>query len=144
MNKLFLTMLCALVTTIASAQFSITTTVNEVTDTVGETTYNVTDKIGVLYQVNEKLILGLTKDGEENYELLGRYAIHESGLWATCVYNYVPDSEDEMMDKMELGLGYSFNVWKNLSIDPYYVMPMKENEDGEREGKFNLGLSYKF
>ena len=55
-----------------------------------------------------------------------------------------PESEDEMMDKMELGLGYSFNVWKNLSIDPYYVMPVKENEAGERKGKFNLGLSYKF
>ena len=45
---------------------------------------------------------------------------------------------------MELGLGYSFNVWKSLSIDPYYVMSMKENADGDREGKFNLGLSYKF
>ena len=86
MNKLFLTMLFALVTTIASAQFSVTTTVSEVEEE-NETTYNLTDKLGVLYQVNEKLVLGLTKDGEENYELLGRYAIHESGLWATCVYN---------------------------------------------------------
>ena len=49
-----------------------------------------------------------------------------------------------MMDKLELGLGYSFKIWKELSIDPYYVMSMKENDDGEREGKFNLGLSYKF
>ena len=144
MNKLFLTMLLALVTTIASAQFSVSTTVNEVTDTIGETSYNITDKLGVLYQVNDKLIVGISRDGEENYELLGRYVVHSSGVWATCVYNYIPDSEDEMMDKMELGLGYSFNVWKNLSIDPYYVMSMKENEDGEREGKFNLGLSYKF
>ena len=144
MNKLFLTMLLALVTTIASAQFSVTTTVSEVTDTIGETTYNITDKIGVLYHVNEKLIVGLTRDGEENYELLGRYIIHKSGAWATCVYNYVSESEDKMMDKMELGLGYSFNVWKSLSIDPYYVMSMKENADGDREGKFNLGLSYKF
>ena len=144
MNKLFLTMLFALATTIASAQFSVTTTINEVTDTVGETTYNITDKIGVLYQVNEKLILGLTRDGEENFELLGRYDVHESGLWATCIYNYVSDSENEMMDNMELGLGYSFKVWKELSIDPYYVMPMKEDEEGQREGKFNLGVSYKF
>ena len=144
MNKLFLTMLLALVTTIASAQFSISTTVNEVTDSTNETSYNVTDKLGVLYQVNDKLIVGLSRDGEENYELSGRYVVHSSGVWATCVYNYVPDSEDEMMDKLELGLGYSFKIWKELSIDPYYVMSMKENEDGEREGKFNLGLSYKF
>ena len=142
MNKLFLTMLFALVTTIASAQFSVTTTVSEVEEE-NETTYNLTDKLGVLYQVNEKLVLGLTKDGEENYELLGRYAIHESGLWATCVYNYVSDSEDELMDKMELGLGYSFNVWKKLYVEPYYVMPAREDDNGEREGKFNLSFSYK-
>tara|TARA_Y100001938_G_C7941294_1_gene354442 strand:+ start:54 stop:485 length:432 start_codon:yes stop_codon:yes gene_type:complete len=142
MNKLFLTMLFALVTTIASAQFSVTTTVSEVEEE-NETTYNLTDKLGVLYQVNEKLVLGLTKDGEENYELLGRYAIHESGLWATCVYNYASDSEDELMDKMELGLGYSFNVWKKLYVEPYYVMPAREDDNGEREGKFNLSFSYK-
>ena len=142
MNKLFLTMLFALVTTIASAQFSVTTTVSEVEEE-NETTYNLTDKLGVLYQVNEKLVLGLTKDGEENYELLGRYAIHESGLWATCVYNYASDSEDELMDKMELGLGYSFNVWKKLYVEPYYVVPAREDDNGEREGKFNLSFSYK-
>ena len=142
MNKLFLTTLCALVATIASAQFSVTTTVNEVEE-AGETTYNLTDKIGVLYEVDEKLTVGLTKDGEENYELFGRYDVYMENLWATCIYN-VSDAEGEMMDKMELGLGYSFKVWKELCIDPYYVMPIKENETGEREGKFNLGLSYKF
>ena len=142
MNKLFLTLLFALATTFASAQFSVTTTVNEVEEG-DETTYNITDKIGILYAVNEKLTVGLTKDGDEDYELLGRYNVYMDNLWVAGVYN-MSDSEDEMMDKMELGLGYSFNVWKSLSIDPYYVMPMKENEAGEREGKFNLGLSYKF
>ena len=142
MNKLFLTLLFALATTIASAQFSVTTTVNEVEE-AGETTYNFTDKIGVLYTVNEKLTVGLTRDGEENYELLGRYNVYMDNLWVAGIYN-MSDSEGEMMDKMELGLGYSFGVWKELSIEPYYVVPAKENEAGEREGKFNLGLSYKF
>ena len=144
MNKLFLTMLLALVTTIASAQFSVITTMNEVEDTTGETTYNLTDKLGVLYQVNEKLAVGITMDGEDNYELVGRYTVHETGVWATCIYNYMPDSEEELKDKLDLGLGYSFNIWKKLSVDPYYVMPIKEDEEGNREGKFNLGLSYKF
>ena len=88
-------------------------------------------------------MVGLTKDGDDNYELLGRYSVKD-GLWATCIYNYAKDSEDEMIDKMDLGLGYSFNVWKNLYVDPYYVVSMKENMEGEREGSFNLGLSYKF
>ena len=32
----------------------------------------------------------------------------------------------ELMDKIELGLGYSFNVWNKLYIDPNYTMPAKE------------------
>ena len=162
MNKVFLTMLFAFSTMIASAQFVALTTLNKVEGikpaepnatevyegdecptTETDDSWNITDKIGIGYQVNEKLMVGITKDGDDDYELLGRYSIKE-GLWATCIYNYAKDSEDEMTDKLDLGLGYSFNVWKNLYVDPYYVMPMKEDENGDREGSFNLGLSYKF
>ena len=139
MNKLFLTMTLAFCTMIASAQFSVLTTFNEGADS----TWNVTDKMGIGYQVNEKLMLGVTMDGEDNYDLLGRYVIHNSGLWATCVYNYDSETE-ELLDKMDLGLGYSWNVWKGLSIDPNYTMPLEEDKDGEREGTFNLSISYKF
>ena len=162
MNKVFLTMLFAFVTTVASAQFVALTTLNKVegvTPTEPSTTevydgeecpttdtddsWNVTDKIGIGYQVNEKLMVGITKDGDENYELLGRYSLM-NGIWATCIYNYMPDSEDEMMDMLDLGIGYSYNVWKGLWIDPNYTMPLKEDEEGNREGSFNLGFSYKF
>ena len=138
MNKLFLTMLFAVSTTLASAQFVGLTTLNEGTDS----TWNVTDKIGVGYVVNEKLMVAATMDGEDAYELLGRYDVY-NGVWATCIYNYEKDSEAELKDKLELGLGYSFNVWKKLYVDPYYVMPVKENDEGKREGEFRLGLSYK-
>ena len=138
MNKLFLTMLFAVSTTLASAQFVGLTTLNEGTDS----TWNVTDKIGVGYVVNEKLMVAATMDGEDAYELLGRYDVY-NGVWATCIYNYEKDSEAEMKDKLELGVGYSFNVWKKLYVDPYYVVPMKENDEGKREGEFRLGISYK-
>ena len=138
MNKLFLTMLFAVSTTLASAQFVGLTTLNEGTDS----TWNVTDKIGVGYVVSEKLMVAATMDGEDAYELLGRYDVY-NGVWATCIYNYEKDSEAELKDKLELGLGYSFNVWKNLYVDPYYVMPVKEDAEGNREGEFRLGLSYK-
>ena len=138
MNKLFLTMLFAFSTTIASAQFVGLTTLNEVADS----TWNVTDKIGVGYVVNEKLMVAATMDGEDAYELLGRYDVY-NGLWATCIYNYEKDSEAEMKDKMEIGVGYSLNVWKKLYVDPYYVVPMKEDSEGNREGEFRLGISYK-
>jgi len=138
MNKLFLTMALAFSTTIASAQYSVLTTINEV-----EEEYNVTDKIGVGYNLNDCAMLGVTMDGEDKYELLARYVIHKSGIWITGVYNYDADNEDELTDKIELGLGYSFNVWDKLYIDPNYTLPMKEDEAGEREGTFNISISYK-
>ena len=143
MTKLFLTMTLAFCTMIASAQYSVLTTVTSVEDEAGETTYNATDKLGVGYQVNEKLLVGLTLDGEDNYELLGRYSLM-NGIWGTCVYNYAKDSEAELMDKVDVGVGYSWNVWKGLSIDPNYTMPLAEDEAGEREGSLNLSVSYKF
>ena len=143
MKKVFLTMTLAFTTMIASAQYSAMTTVTSVEDEAGETTYNVTDKLGVGYQVNEKLMVGLTLDGEDNYELLGRYSLM-NGIWGTCVYNYAKDSEAELMDKVDVGVGYSWNVWKGLSIDPNYTMPLAENDAGEREGSLNLSISYKF
>ena len=141
MTKLFLTMTLAFCTMIASAQYSVLTTVTSVEE-ADETTYNVTDKLGVGYQVNEKLMVGLTMDGEDKYELLGRYALM-NGVWGTCVYNH-DDSDAELMDRVELGLGYSFKVWNDLYIDPNYTMPATANEAGEREGSLNLSVSYKF
>ena len=138
MTKLFLTMTLAFSTMIASAQYSVLTTVTETADS----SWSATEKLGVGYQVNEKLMVGLTMDGEDKYELLGRYALM-NGVWGTCVYNYTKDSETELMDNLELGLGYSFKVWNNLYVEPNYTMPAKENEAGEREGTLNLSVSYK-
>jgi len=163
MNKLFLTMALAFLTMMASAQFSVITTIQKIEGieavepsttevyegdvcptTETEDSWNMTDKIGVGYQVNEKLMVGVTMDGEDKYELLGRYALM-NGVWGTCVYNHTTnsDTETELMDNMELGLGYSFNVWNKLYIDPNYTMSMKEDENGDREGTFNLSISYK-
>ena len=139
MTKLFLTMTLAFSTMIASAQFSALTTVSETTDS----TWSVTEKLGVGYQVNEKLMVGITMDGEDKYELLARYDLHH-GLWATCVYNYEADAEGELMDKMDVGVGYSIKVWKGLHFDPNYTLSLKEDEAGDREGNLNLGVTYKF
>lgn len=144
MTKLFLTMTLALCTIVASAQFSAMTTITSVEEE-NETTYNVTDKLGVGYQVSEKLLVGLTRNGEDDYNLLGRYALM-NGVWGTAVYNYVEDyvGDSKLMDNLSLGLGYSFKVWDELYIDPNYTMPAKADADGEREGSFNLSVSYKF
>jgi len=132
-------MALAFSTTIASAQYSVLTTFTEDADSA----WNVTDKIGVGYNLNDCTMIGITMDGEDKYELLARYVIHKSGLWVTGVYNYDADDESELMDKMELGLGYSLKVWDKLYIDPNYTMSMKEDSAGEREGTFNISISYK-
>ena len=144
MNKLFLTMTLALCTMVASAQFSVITTITSVEEE-NETTYNATDMLGIGYQVSEKLMIGCTRNGDDNYDVLGRYTL-TNGIWGTVVYNYIEDyAEDaDLMETLNLGVGYSFKVWDNLYVDPNYTMPAKADEDGEREGSLNLSVSYKF
>ena len=100
MKKLLLTTITILTTLCVSAQFSAMATLNSVEDEAGETTYNFTDNLGVGYQVNESLMVGVAMDGEDNYDLVGRYAIKDA-LWATCIYNYDTNNEDELKDKYE-------------------------------------------
>ena len=45
------------------------------------------------------MMVGITKDGDDAYELLGRYMIKDA-MWATCIYNYEKDSESELKDKL--------------------------------------------
>ena len=144
MNKLFLTMALALCTMIASAQFSVITTITSVEEE-NETTYNATDMLGIGYQVSEKLMIACTRNGDDNYDVLGPYTL-TNGIWGTVVYNYIEDyAEDaDLMETLNLGVGYSFKVWDNLYVDPNYTMPAKADENGEREGSLNLSLSYKF
>jgi len=132
-------MALAACTMIASAQYSALTTISETSDS----TWSVTEKLGVGYEVNDKLMVGITMDGEDKYELLGRYTLM-SGVWGTCVYNYTKDSDSELMDNIDLGVGYSFKVWNSLYVDPNYTMPAKADENGDREGTLNLSVSYKF
>ena len=143
MTKLFLTMTLALSAMIASAQYSAMTTITSVEDEAGESTYNVTDKIGVGYQLGEKLMVGITMGGENTYELLGRYSLM-NGVWGTCVYSDHWESDVDLIDRIYLGLGYSFKVWNSLYVDPNYTMPAKADANGDREGTLNLGVSYKF
>ena len=144
MNKLFLTTALALCTMIASAQFSVITTITSVEEE-NETTYNATDMLGIGYQVSEKLMIACTRNGDDNYDLLGRYTL-TNGIWGTVVYNYIEDyAEDaDLVETLNLGVGYSFKVWNNLYVDPNYTMPFKSDENGEREGSLNLSVSYKF
>jgi len=136
MNKLFLTMLFSVATIVASAQMTVMTTVTEVEDE-----YNFTDNLAVGYNVSDILMLGLEMDGEDNYEVMARYAFAEN-CWAYGSFD--TEGEGEYVDRLDLGVGYSFNIWEGLYIDPNYTVSMKKNSDDEYEGKLNFTISYKF
>ena len=136
MNKLFLTMLFSVATIVASAQMTVMTTVTEVEDE-----YNFTDNLAVGYNVSDILMLGLEMDGEDNYEVMAIYAFADN-CWAYGSFD--TEGEGEYVDRLDLGVGYSFNIWEGLYIDPNYTVSMKKNSDDEYEGKLNFTISYKF
>ena len=136
MNKLFLTMLFSVATIVASAQMTVMTTVTEVEDE-----YNFTDNLAVGYNINDMLMLGLEMDGEDKYEIMARYAFADN-CWAYGSFD--TEGEGEYIDRLDLGVGYSFNIWQGLYVDPNYTVSMNKNSDDEYEGNFNLTLSYKF
>ena len=136
MKKVFLTMTLAFATMIASAQFMVVTNINQPSDNTEWGVSNFTDNIGIGYKIDDNTTLGVMKNGED-YDLWGRYQME----WA---YLSFQAPTEDMVDNMNIGIGYSLSVWDGLNIEPNYSMPLKEDEDGNREGSFKLGLSYKF
>ena len=131
-------MAVAFSTLIASAQFMVVTTYNAPEDGAEWEMSSLTDNMGVGYALNGgKLVVGVVQAGEDAYDLWGRYNLKGN------IYVSAQAPTEEMMDNLTLGLGYSYNVWKGLCIEPSYSMGLKEDEAGEREGSFNVGLSYK-
>ena len=135
MKKLFLTTVTACVGLFASAQFSVVSSINVPEDGEEWNMNSITENIGVGYQINDKMMVGAMKNGE-NYDLFGRYYFKN-------IYVSLQAPTEEMSDNMKMGVGYSYNVWKGLCIEPSYSMPMKEDENGEREAKLVLGVAYK-
>ena len=128
---MFLTMALAFVTMISSAQFMVVTTMTQPADGEEWAMSNITDNMGIGYVLNDKMTLGMVKNGED-YDLWGRYNIN-------FIYIAVQAPTEEMTDNMTFGVGYSLNVWNNLCIEPSYMMSMEEDSEGE----FKIGLSYK-
>ena len=137
-------MAVAFSTLIASAQFTVVTSYVAPEDGAEWEVSSLTDNMGIGYAFNTgKCVAGLIKAGTDSldkatYDLWGRYNLKNS------LYVSVQAPMEEMMENLTVGIGYSYAAWKGLCIEPNYSMGLKEDEDGEREGSFNLGLSYKF
>ena len=130
-------MMVAFSTLVASAQFMVITTVSQPADSAEWGMDNFTDNLGIGYYVNDCCVVGVVKNGDD-YDLFGRYLVNEN------VYASVQAPTEEMLDNLTVGVGYAFNMWKSLYVEPNYTMGLKEDDDGEREGEFNIGLSYRF
>lgn len=135
MKKLFLTTITTCICLFASAQFSVVSSINMPEDGEEWNVNSIADNVGAGYQINNNIIAGVIKNGE-NYDLFGRYYFEN-------MYVSLQGPTEEMSENMKIGVGYSYNIWKALYVEPSYSMPAKENENGEREGKFVLGVAYK-
>ena len=143
MKKLFLTAVVTMATLVASAQFMVVTTYDGDLD---ENADKITANLGVGYMINDAFTVGLAKNGlaaegeDDTYNIWARYNISQlEGAYAALQMPTEDGSEN-----MEIGLGFSFNVWNGLYIEPNYMMPTKEDDNGDREGSFNLGIGYRF
>ena len=129
-------MALAIVTMFASAQFMVVSDVSQPADDEQWSMSNFTDNLGIGYQLNDMITLGMSKNGEE-YDMWGRYNMNS-------MYLSVKAPATDTTASMMIGVGYSLKVWNNLYVEPNYSMPMKEDSNGEREGMFKLGIGYYF
>ena len=136
------------VTITANAQWMVTTTINKVTTIAGEdlkpgevydldvcpgtktNSINITDKLGIGYQLDDNFVVGIIKTGD----LFVRYILNDK-LFAICEYNYLHSTDDKISDHIVWGIGYSFPLPNNFYLEPNYT-------NGE-EGSFNISISYK-
>ena len=142
MKKVLLTAVVAFSTLVASAQFMVVTTYDGDQE---ENADKITANLGVGYMVSDAFTVGLAKgaldaEGDDTFDLWARYNIAQvEGAYASLQMPTEDGSEN-----MRIGLGFAFNVWNGLYVEPNYTMPTSEDEAGEREGTFNLGVSYRF
>ncbi|MDG1284285.1 MAG: hypothetical protein P8N46_06480 [Flavobacteriales bacterium] len=142
MKKLLLTAAVAFSTLLASAQFMVVTTYD---DDQEESADKITANLGVGYMVNDAFTVGLAKgavnaEGDDTWDIFARYNIAQvEGAYASL---QMPTEDGS--DNMNIGIGFAFNVWNGLYLEPNYTMPTSDDENGDREGTFNFGLSYRF
>ena len=136
MKKMFLTMVLAFVTIVSSAQFMVVTTIDQPEENAEWEMSNITDNLGIGYQFENGITIGAVKNGED-YDLWGRYQLK------TVYLSVQAPTDSTMTDNLNVGVGYSINIWNSLYVEPSYSMPLKEDGEGNREGVFKLGIAYR-
>ena len=141
MKKVLLTAVVAFSTLVASAQFMVVTTYDGDQE---ESMDQITANMGIGYMLSDAITIGVAQGGEDDanedtYDLWARYNLSMvEGAYASLT---MPGDDNE---GMSIGVGFAFNVWNGLYVEPNYTMLTSENDAGDREGSFNFGLSYRF
>ena len=141
MKKVLLTAVVAFSTLVASAQFMVVTTYDGDQE---ENMEKVTANMGIGYMVSDAITVGVSQggadaEGDDTHDLWARYNLSMAeGAYASLT---MPGDDDE---GMRIGVGFALNVWNGLYVEPNYSMPTSEDVDGNRDGSFNFGLSYRF
>ena len=123
-------------TIIASAQFSLVAKVDVPGENWDNGVENITNTLGIGYQLNNKVMIGAIKSND-TYNLFSRYSLKDN------LYLSLESSTELSTDSLEVGVGYSIEILKNLYLEPTYTLPFKGDENGERSGEFRFGVSYK-
>ena len=126
MKKIFLTLAICFTTLLASAQFTMVSSIDKPAEGESWGMNNFTNNIGMGYQATDKIMIGAIKSGD-NYNLFARYSMGDFYIMGEI------DSNDEI----NWGAGYSIRLWKALCIEPNYIM-------GDDEGEFKIGMAYRF
>ena len=134
MKKVFFTIVLACATLIGSAQFTVVSSMSSPSEGQSWEISNFTNNIGMGYSLNDKTMIGAVRDGD-NYNVFARY---NTGFGFLCLES----PANEMNDNMDIGYGMYIKVYDKLSVNPMYMIPLKEDENGNREGGFSIGLSY--
>lgn len=144
MKNLILTFGLVCATLFASAQsFMAVTTYTAAEEGADWEMSSLLDAVGIGYAMNDTWTVGLVTAGTDtagdaNYDIWARYNLN-GGFYAS-----LQAPTEETVDNLSIGLGYSVAVWKGLCVEPNYTMNVSEDDAGERNGTFSLGLSYKF
>ena len=101
--------------------------------------------MGIGYMVNDAFTVGLAKgavnfEGDDTYDVWVRYNLS----MMEGAYAALQMPTEDASENMSIGVGFAFNVWNGLYVEPNYTMPTSEDDAGNREGSFNFGLSYRF
>ena len=129
MRKKLLVAALALCGLTASAQFSVMTTVTQPEDGDSWGADSFTNAMTVGYQLNDKMMIGVQKDGDD-YNLVGRYGLGSN------LYLSLESPSDVSLESITFGVGYSKKIMGNLYVEPNYIFK-------EEEGEMRLGIAYK-